>query len=157
MAKTTDSSAGGQTMISADCVSVLLMTLGCTGITKTQLEMMSAVDGTRTANSFEHQFRPIMAMAKELKKRVEDGEEFIPVRPGPKRGTTTPATPKKRKGDDVNVTPSKKAKATPKPRGKKAQPPPTPQPADDDEDDDLPDDMEDFIKSEKQWEDEHIV
>lgn len=73
-------------MISADCVSVLLMTLGCTGITKAQLEMMSAVDGTRSTNSFEHQFRPIMAMAKELKKRVQDGEEFIPVQPGSKRG-----------------------------------------------------------------------
>lgn len=86
MAKVTDSPAGGQKMISADCVSVLLMALGCTGITKTQLEMMSAMDGTRTANSFEHQFRSIMAKARELKKRVEDGEKFEPVQPGSKRG-----------------------------------------------------------------------
>jgi hypothetical protein len=45
-------------------------------------------------------------------------------------------------------------KATPKPRGKKAQTqvvaPTSPEPADDD----LPDGMEDFIKSEKRWEDD---
>ncbi|KAF9699688.1 hypothetical protein EKO04_002343 [Ascochyta lentis] len=158
MAKATDSPAGGQKAISADSVSVLLMALGCTGISKAQLEMMSALDGTRTASSFEHQFRSIMAKARELKKRVEDGEKFTPVQPGTKRGgTATPASSKKRKGDDADDTPTKKPKAAAKPRGKKAQAqtehPQTPQA----DDDDLPDDMEDFIKSEKQWEDEHIV
>ncbi|UPX11597.1 uncharacterized protein EKO05_0002194 [Ascochyta rabiei] len=161
MGKATDSPAGGQKTIPADCVSVLLMALGCTGITKAQLEMMSALDGTRTANSFEHQFRSIMSKARELKKRVEDGEKFTPVQPGTKRGgTTTPATSKKRKGDDADDTPTKKPKVAPKPRGKKAQAQaqaehlPTPQAEDDD---DLPEDMEDFIKAEKQWEDEHVV
>lgn len=86
MGKANDSPAGGQKMIAADCVSVLLMALGCTGITRTQLEMMSAMDGTRTANSFEHQFRSIMSKARDLKKRVEDGEKFEPVEPGFKRG-----------------------------------------------------------------------
>ncbi|KAL1609023.1 hypothetical protein SLS59_001386 [Nothophoma quercina] len=159
MTKSTDSPAGGQKMIPADCVSVLLMALGCTSISREQLNMMSALDGTRTASSFEHQFRSISAKAKELKKRVDDGEKFSPVQPGQKRGgTTTPATPKKRKGNDAEDTPTKKPKATPKPRGKNTQAqagvPPTPQPADDD---DLPEDMAEFIKSEKQWEDEQFV
>lgn len=86
MGKVTDSPAGGQKMISADCVSVLLMALGCTSISKDQLNMMSALDGTRTASSFEHQFRSISAKAKDLKRRVDEGEKFTPVPPGPKRG-----------------------------------------------------------------------
>lgn len=86
MTKSTDSPAGGQKMIPADCVSVLLMALGCTSISREQLNMMSALDGTRTASSFEHQFRSISAKAKELKKRVDDGEKFSPVQPGQKRG-----------------------------------------------------------------------
>lgn len=85
MGKTTDSPAAGQKTISADVVSVLLMALGNTTITKDQLNMMSAIDGTRTASSFEHQFRSIIAKAKELKKRVEDGEVFTAVA-GQKRG-----------------------------------------------------------------------
>jgi hypothetical protein len=72
-------------MISADCVAVLLMALGNTSITRSQLEMMSALDGTRTADSFQHQFRSIIAKAKELKKRVEDGEYFEPVVPPSRR------------------------------------------------------------------------
>jgi hypothetical protein len=79
MAKDTDSPAAGQKMISADVVSVLLMALGSTTITKEQLNMMSAIDGIRTASSFEHQFRSIVTKAKELKKRVADGETFTAV------------------------------------------------------------------------------
>jgi hypothetical protein len=75
-----------QKMISANCVSVLLMALGSTTISKSQLDMMSALDGTRTASSFQHQFRSIVAKAKELKKRVEDGEKFVPISPAIKRG-----------------------------------------------------------------------
>lgn len=78
MAKATDSPAGGS-KISADCVAVLLMALGRTSISKEQLNMMSALDGTRTASSFEHQFRSIIAKAKDLKERVENGEKFAPV------------------------------------------------------------------------------
>lgn len=56
---------------------------------------------------------------------------------------STPATPKKRKGDDAEDTPSKKPKATPKPRGKKAQPPPVT-----DDELELPQDVDDFFKKE---------
>lgn len=72
MAKATADS--GQKMIPADCVAVLLMSHP--SIAKDLYEMMSAVDGTRTASSFEHQFRSVIARAKELKKRVDDGETF---------------------------------------------------------------------------------
>ena len=48
--------------------------------------MMSALDGTRTASSFEHQFRTITAKAKELKARAEKGETFQAVTPVNKRG-----------------------------------------------------------------------
>ena len=72
-------------MVPADCVSVLLMALGNTTITKAQFDMMSALDGKRTASSFEHQFRPITAKAKDLKARVDAGEAFVPVQPTKKR------------------------------------------------------------------------
>jgi hypothetical protein len=77
---------GAQKMVPADCVSVLLMALGTTSISKAQYEMMSALDGTRTASSFEHQFRTITARAKELKARADQGEKFEPVAPASKRG-----------------------------------------------------------------------
>lgn len=66
-------------MISVDTVAVLLMAFDRTSISKEQFDIMSALDGTRTSSSFEHQFRPIIAKAKELKKRVQDGETFEPV------------------------------------------------------------------------------
>lgn len=72
-------------MVPADCVSVLLMALGNTTISRQQLDMMSALDGTRTASSFEHQFRSIVAKAKELKTQVGGGEVFKPVPPGSQR------------------------------------------------------------------------
>jgi hypothetical protein len=75
-----------QKVVPADCVSVLLMAIGSTTISKAQYEMMSALDGTRTASSFEHQFRTITAKAKELKARAEQGETFQPVAPSNKRG-----------------------------------------------------------------------
>ncbi|CAN9338632.1 unnamed protein product [Alternaria alternata] len=87
----------GQKVVPADCVSVLLMALGSTTITKAQYDMMSALDGTRTASSFEHQFRTITAKAKELKARAEKGETFQAVAPVDQRGQTSPATPNKRK------------------------------------------------------------
>lgn len=86
MAKPVAESNGNQKMVPADCVSVLLMAIGNTSISKAQYEMMSALDGNRTASSFEHQFRSITSKAKELKKRVEDGEDFVPVPPTNKRG-----------------------------------------------------------------------
>lgn len=92
MGKTVDSPAGAQKMISVDCVSVLLMALNNTSITKEQLNLMSALDGTRTASSFEHQFRSITAKAKELKRRVDDGETFTPVAAATRRGVQLFAT-----------------------------------------------------------------
>jgi hypothetical protein len=152
MAKATTDN-GAQKMVPADCISVLLMALGSTSISKAQYEMMSALDGTRTASSFEHQFRTITARAKELKARADQGEKFEPVAPAPKRGmcscsrpflqpptdnvgggTASPATPRKRKGTDGETSPAKK-KATPK----KKQ---TETPSDDD--DGLPQNMEEF-------------
>jgi hypothetical protein len=78
--------AAAQKMVPADCMSILLMATGNTTITKAQYELMSAFDGTRTASSFEHQFRSITARAKEIKKRVDDGGLFVPVPSDPKRG-----------------------------------------------------------------------
>jgi hypothetical protein len=122
--------AAGQKTFSADCVAVLLMALGSTSISKKQLEMMSALDGTRTVDSFQHQFRPIIAKAKQLKQRVDDGEHFEPVIPSARRGrfcslsdrlghtdmiyyvgvTNTPDTPKKPRRKANSETPSKRAK-----------------------------------------------
>jgi hypothetical protein len=85
MAKAVAETNGGQKTVPADCVSVLLMALDKTTITRAQYEMMSALDGNRTASSFEHQFRSITAKAKELKSRADNGESFEPVRPANKR------------------------------------------------------------------------
>tara|TARA_R110002003_G_scaffold59_17_gene5367 strand:+ start:41468 stop:41734 length:267 start_codon:yes stop_codon:yes gene_type:complete len=75
-----------QKMVPADCFSVLLMAVDKAAVTKAQYDMMSALDGSRTASSFEHQFRAITAKAKELKARVNAGEKFKPVQPTMKRG-----------------------------------------------------------------------
>ncbi|KAL6703732.1 hypothetical protein ACN47E_009113 [Coniothyrium glycines] len=159
-ANATDSPGQSQKMISTDVVAVLLMAMDKTTVSKTQFEMMSALDGTRTASGFEHMFRPITAKAKELKKRKEQGEEFIAVAPGHKRGpTTTPATPRKRKApsDEEEATPSKK-KATPKPRAKKTKVEEKERDAGENESegDLLPVDASEFIKKEKDWETEFV-
>lgn len=85
MGKAVPEATGGQKVVPADCVSVLLMAVGSTIISKSQYDMMSALDGTRTASSFEHQFRSITAKAKDLKARVDNGERFEPVCPANKR------------------------------------------------------------------------
>lgn len=72
--------------ISIDTVAALLASLGVFSVTKKSFDFMSANDGNKTASSFEHQFRPIMANVRALKKRIDDGEAFIPVKPGNKRG-----------------------------------------------------------------------
>jgi hypothetical protein len=71
---------------SADVVAAVLFSTGTTTISKKSLEIMSALDGTKTASGFEHDFRSVIAKAKELKARVESGEEFEPVQPIKKRG-----------------------------------------------------------------------
>ncbi|KAJ4345368.1 uncharacterized protein N0V89_011498 [Didymosphaeria variabile] len=124
-----EANSGGGKMVSEDTVAVLLMAMGSVSITKAQFNIMSSLDGTRTASSFEHAFRPITKKAKELKARVDNGETFEAVAPAKKRsgaveGATPPTTPKKPKG-----TPKATPKATPKSRGKKgkvaAEAPPT--------------------------------
>ncbi|KAL1603610.1 hypothetical protein SLS60_005198 [Paraconiothyrium brasiliense] len=112
-----EASSGGRKMISEDTVAVLLMATGSVTITKAQYDMMSALDGTRTAASFQHSLRSVIKKAKEFKARVDDGEKFEAVEPAKKRagstvGATPPTTPKKPK-----ATP----KATPKSRGKKGK------------------------------------
>jgi hypothetical protein len=76
-------------MFSADVVAAVLLASGTTSLTMKQYEMMSALDGTRTASSFEHAFRTVLAKSKDLKARVEAGEAFKPVQPAIKRGMST--------------------------------------------------------------------
>jgi hypothetical protein len=134
MAKAITDNNDPSKMFNVDVVAAVLMASGTTSLSMKQYEMMSALDGSRTASSFQHAFRAVLAKAKELKARVEDGETFEPVAPTPKRGTASPATPKKRKnGSDGDTTPAKK-RATPKKKRAKT-------PSDSG---DLPQDMEEF-------------
>ncbi|KAH8732872.1 hypothetical protein GQ44DRAFT_765947 [Phaeosphaeriaceae sp. PMI808] len=140
-------------MFSADVVAAVLMATGTTSLSMKQYEMMSALDGTRTASSFQHVFRAVIAKSKELKARVDEGEVFEPVQPVVKRGNTnktvSPMTPKKRKNvnaGDEDITPCKK-KATP---GKKVTDTSTENTIGGGEM--LPHDTDDFIKKELEWE-----
>jgi hypothetical protein len=133
---TADASAGK--MFSENTVAVLLMSMGSTSITVSQYEMMSALDGEKTASSFQHQFRSVVKKAKELKSQLDDGGNLKPVPPSAKKrgkcrvaGCTTclniaysylPCIGANALDDDQTPTP-KKAKTTPKPkpRAKKAK------------------------------------
>jgi hypothetical protein len=87
MAKTAvDNNNDASKMFSADVVAAVLAASGTTSLSMKQYEMMSALDGTRTASSFEHAFRAVMAKSKELRARFEAGETFEPVAPASKRG-----------------------------------------------------------------------
>lgn len=90
MAKAAADNNDPSKMFSADVVAAVLAASGVTSLSMKQYEMMSAIDGSRTASSFQHTFRSIIAKSKELKKRVEDGEDFVPVAPGYKRGELQP-------------------------------------------------------------------
>lgn len=74
-------------MYSADVVAAVLMATGTTLLTMKNYEVMSAVDGVKTASAFQHDFRAVLAKAKELKARIDNGEVFKPVPPSTKRGT----------------------------------------------------------------------
>ncbi|KAJ4296195.1 hypothetical protein N0V90_006239 [Kalmusia sp. IMI 367209] len=100
---------------SEDTVAVLLMALGNTSISSAQYDMMSSLDGTKTASSFQHQFRSVLKKAKEFKARVDDGEKFEPVQPNKKRGMFFSSQPP---FSGPKATP----KATPKSRAKKNVP-----------------------------------
>ncbi|KAF1969151.1 hypothetical protein BU23DRAFT_396215, partial [Bimuria novae-zelandiae CBS 107.79] len=84
-----DDTKGGK-VFSEDTIAVLLMALGSVGIPSAQYEMMSSLDGTKTASSFQHAFRSVLKKAKDFKARVDAGETFKAVAPSKKRGTYTP-------------------------------------------------------------------
>lgn len=88
MAKGTtgDAPGTGTKMISTHAVAVIMASVNKFSVTKAELEMMSALDGDRSVSGYEHAFRPIIANAKDLKKRIDDGETFTPVPPGRKKG-----------------------------------------------------------------------
>jgi tryptophanase len=85
MAKAADNNDPAK-MYSADVVAAVLTASGTTSLSMKQYELMSAMDGTRTASSFQHAFRAVLAKAKDLKTRVDNGEVFEPVQPTMKRG-----------------------------------------------------------------------
>ncbi|KAF2133004.1 hypothetical protein P153DRAFT_283831 [Dothidotthia symphoricarpi CBS 119687] len=139
-------------MFSADVVAAILCSAGTTSLSLKQYELMSSLDGTKTASGFQHDFRSVLARAKELRTRIDNGEIFEPVQPAKKRSKrndmASPATPKKRKtADDDGTTPTKKPKVTPKARAKKA---PVPD-MDISDSEALPQDAADFIKQEADW------
>jgi hypothetical protein len=80
-----DTTAPAGKTFSESTVAVILMALGTTSISNKQYEMMSAMDGQKTASAFQHQFRSVLKLAKELKQRAEEGESFGAVAPAKKR------------------------------------------------------------------------
>lgn len=76
-------------MFSEETVAILLMSFGSTSISTAQYEIMSAFDGKKTASSFQHQFRSVLKLAKELKARVDNGEKFNAVAPVAKRSKSS--------------------------------------------------------------------
>lgn len=104
-------------MLLADCLSAFMALNGITSLTKAHLELMSHLDGTRTTDGYQHLLRSVVAKAKELKQRIDEGEKFEPVPPGAKKsGANTPKTPRKRPAESSQAmeSPSKKAKTAPK-------------------------------------------
>jgi hypothetical protein len=71
---------------STDVVAAVLMATGTTSLTLKNYELMSSLDGVKTATAIQHDFRAVLAKSKELKARVENGEIFEPVLPATKRG-----------------------------------------------------------------------
>ena len=71
---------------SADVVAALLVATGTTSLSMKNYELMSAIDGVKTASAFQHDFRAILSKAKDLKTRIDSGEEFETVQPTAKRG-----------------------------------------------------------------------
>ncbi|KAF2009866.1 hypothetical protein BU24DRAFT_467369 [Aaosphaeria arxii CBS 175.79] len=102
-------------MFSLDMVAALLMSCSVTTLTHKQYELMSALDGQKTVSALQHDFRAVMAKAKELKERIDGGEEFVPV-----AAKKRPASSMKGDGPPTKKAKTTKAgRATPKPRGGK--------------------------------------
>ncbi|EUC44230.1 hypothetical protein COCMIDRAFT_98704 [Bipolaris oryzae ATCC 44560] len=151
-------------MFSADVVAAVLYSTGTTSLSMKNYEMMSSLDGKKSAYGFQHDFRSVIAKAKELKARVEGGEEFAPVASSAKRGPTTPvSTSSKRKNaevSDVDRTPSKppsqkrtkqvkQEEASLEGNGKESG-------AVKGFKNGIPEDFETFIKSEAAWEERYV-
>jgi hypothetical protein len=81
----TNNGKAGKTY-SADVVAAVLMATGTTSLSMKHYEIMSSLDGVKTASAYQHDFRAVLAKAKELKTRVDNGEAFEPVTPSTKRG-----------------------------------------------------------------------
>lgn len=76
---------------SLDTLAVLMLALkekSGKGLENAHYEMMSALDGTKTAESFKHQMRPVITRANELKEKRDGGEIFRSVKAGMKRGSS---------------------------------------------------------------------
>ena len=71
---------------SADVVAALLVATGTTSLTMRNYELMSSMDGVKTASAFQHDFRAVISKAKDLKTRIDNGEAFEPVQSTAKRG-----------------------------------------------------------------------
>ncbi|KAK4540823.1 hypothetical protein LTR36_008900 [Oleoguttula mirabilis] len=111
-----------------ETVAVVLYAMLESGVTlgSKHYQMMSAVDGNRGPDSFNHQFRKAKARAKELQEQANKGGVGEPVKKtkGGSKGAT-PATGEKKgakrgkknkksdeeEGDDEDESPSKKVKA----------------------------------------------
>lgn len=74
-------------MYSADVVAAVLTATGTTSLSVKHYEIMSSLDGVKTASAFQHDFRRIPTKAKELKARIDNGELFESVAPSTKHGT----------------------------------------------------------------------
>lgn len=74
-------------MYSVDVVAAVLTATGTTSLSMKHYEISSSLDGTKTASAFQHDFRSVLAKAKELKARIDNGDVFESVAPSTKRGT----------------------------------------------------------------------
>ncbi|KAJ9648362.1 hypothetical protein H2201_000517 [Coniosporium apollinis] len=110
---------------SLDTLAVLMLALkekSGKGLENAHYEMMSALDGTKTAESFKHQMRPVITRANELKTQRDGGGVFQGVKSGTKRAkaeTESPApaakkqrAPRKPKNDSPETPKGKGQKAT---------------------------------------------
>ena len=75
--------------VAALCSAILAKNVA---IGKDIYEMMSALDGERTANAFQHQFRSVLQRAKELKEQADKGQKLQPAAPKA-RATAKSKTP----------------------------------------------------------------
>lgn len=76
-------------VFSADAVAALLTSLSVSSLSMKQYELMSAMDGAKTASAFQHDFRSVLQKAKELKAQIDGGEKFEAVKAGTKRSKSS--------------------------------------------------------------------